>query len=139
MTARAIASCSREMIHATRSWLGPSMTMSMTLPMRNIAMVAYIAFSSENTEAETATTMRSVIVTHVPTGMGVWRARIWQMMSVPPVLLPARNTMPSPTPHTTPPHREASSRSSAASTGSTGAVASMSTLDKTMPASERST
>ena len=61
------------------------------------------------------------------------------MMSVPPVLLPARNTMPRPTPHTTPPHSEASSKSSPASTGSTGAVTSMKMLESTMPASERST
>ena len=98
-----------------------------------------MAFSTEKIGAEAATTMRSVTMTHVPTATPVRRARIWQRMSVPPVLLPALNTRPRPTPQMTPPQRAQSKRSDSPSTGSAGASASMATAESTTPASERST
>jgi len=55
---------------------------------------AYSAFSTEKTGADSAHTATSIAMTVEPTGSDVLREMIWPIVSEPPVLAPARSTMP---------------------------------------------
>ena len=69
----------------------------------------------------------------MPMENDVCRAATCAMMSVPPVLPPARKTRPNPRPQTTPPHSEQSSKSPSPNTGRKGASTSVAAAETTMP------
>ena len=80
----------------------------------------------------------STMMTAVPIGIPVFLARIWETMSVPPVLPPLLKTRPSPAPVMTPPQRAQRSRSlSPTLTGRKGTSASVRTPHAMIPATVR--